>query len=721
MILPLLLALLATGGGALATYLYDAGASFASRLCAGICIGLTALGLTGFVTASFLGLTPLSIAISMAVVLSPSLVLLNPARRAQVLYDLNATLADIRSAMARPSGSDIGYFLYYAIAAVIFWQIFDRAMIEKPEGIYTGLLNNFGDLPFHLSVITGFAHGNNFPPDDPTYSGVRFTYPFLTDFIAAIFVRCGASLGQAMFVENFLVAIAFVGVIHRWAWEMLRDRVAALLTPLLVFLNGGLGFLLLFRDAGKNPDGISGTLQHLKPSFTIIPDTAWRWGNAISTLLVPQRGMLLGVPLAVIVFTQWWLATRTEAELQAERGGAEEKAKDVTKKLKKKAKKTGASQAASDFRASQSRRHPSLPISATVRMVGAGVVAGLLPLVHAHSFVAVMVVGATIAVIHIAFLQRYWREWIVFGLVASAVAVPQLWWSTHESAVNSSSFFAFAFGWDSAKETYFNWTFAGNQLLQSRPWLRAAFERAPDVALFWLRNAGFFIPLLFIAVFWRGKKPLVSRRLLLFYLPFTLCFIVPNVMKLAPWVWDNIKVLFYWWVASAPLVALLLARLWRASHPALRALSVVLFGGLVLAGALDVASIVARTGEYQVFDRNGVQFAELIKQQTEPRALILHAPVHNDPVFLTGRRSFMGYPGHIWTHGLEFVPREAEIRRIYSGLPDADALLGKNRIDYVVVGPLERAGMTVNEQFFSRFRKVGEVGEYRLYKVSQLP
>ena len=45
--------------------------------------------------------------------------------------------------------------------------------------------------------------------------------------------------------------------------------------------------------------------------------------------------------------------------------------------------------------------------------------------------------------------------------------------------------------------------------------------------------------------------------------------------------------------------------------------------------------------------------------------MIIHAPVHNTPVFLTGRRSVMGYPGHIWTHGLEFVQRESEIKRIY--------------------------------------------------------
>ncbi len=93
----------------------------------------------------------------------------------------------------------------------------------SPEGIFTGVLNNFGDLPFHLSVITSFAFGNNYPPEDPTYAGVRFTYPFLTDFVSAIFVRCGADLRQSMFIENFVVALAFVGLMHRWALDVARQ------------------------------------------------------------------------------------------------------------------------------------------------------------------------------------------------------------------------------------------------------------------------------------------------------------------------------------------------------------------------------------------------------------------------------------------------------------------------------------------------------------------
>ncbi|HLM25020.1 MAG TPA: hypothetical protein VK274_08180, partial [Pyrinomonadaceae bacterium] len=186
--------------------------------------------------------------------------------------------------------------------------------------------------------------------------------------------------------------------------------------------------------------------------------------------------------------------------------------------------------------------------------------------------------------------------------------------------------------------------------------------------------------------------------------------------KMAPWIWDNIKVLYYWWLASAPLVALLLAKLWRESRIR-RVIAVVLFACVTLAGALDVASIAMRSVKYQVFDAAGLHFAEFLKQQTAPRALIIHAPVHNTPVFLTGRRSLMGYPGHIWTHGLEFVQRESEIRRIYLGSPDAEQLIRKYGIQYAVVGPQEKIVTQVNDLFFSRFEKVGEVGEYRFYKI----
>jgi hypothetical protein len=659
----LLLALLVTFSGTVATYLYDENASFGARLCAGAALGLAALGLVSFVVASFIGLTGIAVLFTAAICCSPLAILADAANAKRFRQDLAAVSNNTRRLFLRPDAKSVGYFLFYAFTAVVLWRVFSRAVIQDEAGISTGLLNNFGDLPFHLSVITSFAFGNNFPPEDPTYAGVRFTYPFLSDFVSAVFVRCGADLRESMFIENFILALSFIGLIHRWALVMLRDKLAAIITPLIVLLNGGMGWILLFDKAGKNEGGLFGVLLDLPPSFTVIPETTWRWGNTISALLVPQRGFLMGLPLATIAFTQWWLAT--------EKARPAEPAKKTRAGDKKK----------SSWNEPVQTRFPL----ATRRMIAAGVAAGLLPLVHAHSFVVVMAMAGCLTLIHIQ-----WRDWFAFFAVASVLAIPQLLWSTSHSAVDAGTFFSWEVGWDHGND---------------------------NPIWFWFKNTGLFIPLIFTAVLMKGNGYLVGKRLLLFYLPFTLCFIIPNFVKMAPWIWDNIKVLFYWWLASAPLVALLLARLWRQG-PIRRIIAVLLFVCVTFAGALDVAGIALRKIQYDVFDAAGVRFAELIKERTAPRALIIHAPVHNTPVFLTGRRSLMGYPGHIWTHGLQFVQREGEIKRIYLGMPDADQLLQNYKIEYAVIGPHEKTIIPVNEKFFARFEKVGEVGEYKLYKIS---
>jgi hypothetical protein len=682
MIASLLLSLIAIASGTLLTYTYDEGAPLASRLSSGACIGVAAMALVGFVLALLFGLNPTTIGFTAALLLLPMLLLKSRPIRNQIDQDINQALKAISRASSKPDRWAFIYFLFYAGAAIVMWLVFDRALLEKPEGIYTGVLNNYGDLPFHISVITRFAFGQNYPPEDPTFSGVRFTYPFLTDFASAIFVRCGASLRNSLFIENWIIGVALVGVLHRFGLRLLRNRTAAILVPVLVILNGGLGWAMLFGDVNKSDAGVFHVLMNIQHSYTILPDVTqgWRWGNAVTSLLVPQRGFLLGIPLAVIVFTQWWDAMREKREEQRA-GGKESDAKRKGPKGKNK-------QPLEDSQTAD--KTPSLfalgSLLSSRRMIAAGCIAGLLPLVHAHSFIATMGVGGVLALINI----KKWGDWLAFFLVASVIAIPQLLWSTHGSAVSTKAFIGRDFGWGHGDE---------------------------NVIWFWFKNTGVFIPLLVAALLWKTDKYLIPRRLLLFYLPFTLCFIVPNLIKFAPWIWDNIKILFYWWIASAPIVALLLARLWEGNilhRTAAGALLVV----LTLAGGLDVFALLTRQGEYQEFDRDGVAFAETIKQQIPPRAMILHAPIHNTPIFLTGRRSLMGYPGHIWTHGIDSGPREADIKRIYAGSPNAPALLAKYGVDYVVVDPQERSVMAVNDAFFSRYPEVTTVGEYHLYKVT---
>ncbi|HKQ53157.1 MAG TPA: hypothetical protein VJT74_12360, partial [Pyrinomonadaceae bacterium] len=507
MLTALALALIAIAGGAALTHLWDEDAPLAARLCMGACVGFAALGLVGFVVAYAIGFSSTALVLTAAVVASPLALLVKPRLRAEVRRDFHDAARSVHRSVLHPTRRASLYFIFYVAVAVLLWLVFDRAMFEQPDGIYTGVQNNYGDLPFHLSIITSFADGANFPPEDPTFAGARFTYPFIADFVAACFVRAGATLQQALMLENYVLGLAFVGVLNRFTLKLTRDWAAGLIAPALVLFSGGLGFWHIWNDPRWAEKGLFRLLMDLPQQYTITPETGYRWGNSLTTLLIPQRGILLGFPLALIVFTIWWTASRSEEE------GKNKKVKGKSKKAK--------------------TAEPS-PSSSLLPFAAAGAIAGLLPLVHAHSFVVVMVVGAGVALLTGGLKQ--WRAWAAFFAVAVVVAAPQMWWATHGSSVRASDFFGPHFGWDRGAE---------------------------NVLRFWFKNTGLLIPLTVAALLWRERgvggasRPLVPRPLLLFYLPFTLCFIVPNLIKLAPWVWDNIKVIYYWFLASVPLVALL--------------------------------------------------------------------------------------------------------------------------------------------------------------------
>ncbi|HXI73961.1 MAG TPA: hypothetical protein VNG94_00145, partial [Pyrinomonadaceae bacterium] len=157
MIASLALSLIAIASGTLLTYTYDEGAPLAPRLSSGTCIGFAAMALIGFVLALLFGLNPFTIGFTAALLLLPVLLLKSRSIRNQIDQDINQALKAISRASSKPDRWAFIYFLFYAGVAIVMWLVFDRALLEKPEGLYTGVLNNYGDLPFHISVITRFA------------------------------------------------------------------------------------------------------------------------------------------------------------------------------------------------------------------------------------------------------------------------------------------------------------------------------------------------------------------------------------------------------------------------------------------------------------------------------------------------------------------------------------------------------------------------------------
>jgi hypothetical protein len=327
----------------------------------------------------------------------------------------------------------------------------------------------------------------------------------------------------------------------------------------------------------------------------------------------------------------------------------------------------------------------------------------MLPLIHLHSLVVLFVVAAFLFFFRI----ERWREWIAFGLGVSIIAVPELLWSMAGSATRTSEFFAWHFGWNKGEDENFLW--------------------------FWLKNTGIFIPILILGIFLtqrrkdtieeKGKKIEINqsqianrKSQILFYLPFVFLFFVSNIAKLAPWEWDNIKVLIYWFVGSLPFAAFALVWLWRA-NVILKIVTAGCFAALIFAGALDVWRTVSGQINYKVFDADAVKIAEQIKLKTAPNALFLNAPTYNSAIVLSGRRSLMRYLGHLSSHGINYTERENELKRIYAGEATAPILLGKHEIEYVLISPEERSSLAVSEDFFAKYPVTAESGQYRVYKI----
>jgi len=641
MLVALFFLALAIGSGTLLTFLFDKTIPFPARMCMGAAIGTAIASMTGYLLACALGLGAACLWVSAAVLLLPLLTLLKHNFRSQIRNDCSRAALAAGAVFKHPTRKQLAVIGLYAALAILLSALFSFAFYQGNDGLYTGVTNNLGDLTLHLQVINSFVHSQNFPPQDPTFAGVRFAYPFLCDVLTAMLVRAGASMTSAMWLQGWVLALALAGLMHYWTRLLTRSHLAGVIAVALVLFSGGLGWSWLFLDLHNSENGLIPLLGHLTHDYTINLDGLFRWGNSLTTLFIPQRSILLGVPLVIVIFCQWWIVVTAQADYVE-------------------------------------------PKNSRDRMLAAGVLAGLLPLIHAHSYLVVMVMGGCMALI----FRRTWRAWVWFVVPAIAVALPQALWLAGSGTLHARDYISWHFGWDH-----------GNL----------------NVVQFWILNLGFFLFALVMALVWRSSEFSTPRPLLKYYLPFLLCFIVPNLISLAPWIWDNIKVLFYWYLASAPLVALLLAKGLRQKS-GWRWITAGALAGMLLAGGLDVLRVVTDASPNREFTNADMAAAGAVLAHTGPRAVVLNAPTWQSAVYLTGRLSLLGYTGWIASRGLDYTQRQADIQQIYAGAPGTPALLKQYHVDYVLIGPPELASLPVNEQFWAQQNKVAEAGGYRLYR-----
>ena len=675
MLISLLLIAIATAGGLSVTYLVDDDAPLMWRIAAGNIVGCAVFGTIGFLLALAFGLNPGTVVGAAAVALSPVALFHRERFRRALTRDWSQAKGRLQGGNARK----FLRFAYYSFFFLLFFFFFDRAMLESSAGIFTGGSQNLGDLPFHLGAILSFTDANNFPPMNPSFAGARFSYPFIADLLTACAAKLGAPVRDAMFVQNVAWAFSLLVVLERFVFKLTADRLAARIAPALLIFSGGLGFIWFLGDYWGQGKSFFDFLNALPKDYTI--GDQFRWGNSMVVLFITQRSLLLGMPLTLIVLGYLWKVFATE-----------DLATEDTEK-------------ASEWVFFS----PRLRVSVSPFLVG--LLAGLLPLIHLHSLVVLFVVGTVLFILR----PERWVTWIAFAIGVGLIAVPELAWSASGSASETSKFFEWHFGWDKGDRNFLS---------------------------FWFLNTGLVIPLIIagLLLVWFWRQPVMepqSRKaakkksspsdistlpshispLIFFYIPFAFLFVVSNAAKLAPWEWDNIKVLIYWFVGSVPFIALAISWAWRQTNAAWKTAAAICFVVLIASGALDVWRTVSDQINYKVFDKDAVEIAAQIRTRTPAKALFLNAPTFNTAVVLSGRQSLMRYPGHLGSHGINYGQRESDVKQIYQGGPGAPALMEMYGIQYVIISPEERNKGGVNEQFFSSYPVAAESGQYRVYKI----
>lgn len=533
---------------------------------------------------------------------------------------------------------------------------YTHCLREADGALHVGQ-STYGDLPLHLGIVSSLRNAA-FPADYSILPGERLTYPFLMDSFSTSFMLFGMSLRWAVVLPGTLMmGLVFAGYMIL-ASRMASGRRAAVLATLFVFVNGGLGFLYSLDTLGvSNGSGSANPLQAgtwFDRLDTILygwyqtpanhADFTYynlRWSNIIADMLVPQRTFLGGwcilLPCVYLLY---------DGLVQRENG--------------------------------YNLRQTAL----------LGVMAGGLPLLHTHSFLALGLLSAGWMVYDLCHRGKI-RPWLLYGALACALAAPQLFLWTFRHTQSSSGFVRFQFNWVNNA--------SGAGLRDGYLW-------------FYIKNIGLPVLLLILALCDRNK-----RRKQIAAGAFAI-FIAAELVLFQPNEYDNNKLFYVWWALCAVLAADYAVEVFDR----LRGLrSRYVLAGIAAAVCLATGTLsIARecVSDYQMYSRSDVETAEWVEKNTAQDDTFISWTQHINPVSgLAGRRIVCGPGLWLYWHGYDLGEREEEIRRFYAD-PQANAdVLEKYQVDYIMIGDYERSSLIVNEEAIAaRYPLAFESGNGRL-------
>ena len=498
---------------------------------------------------------------------------------------------------------------------------------ELDGALYVGQSTN-GDLCLHLGIATGLR-GASFPPDYTILPGTLLGYPFLSDSMVTSMLLFGSDLALSFTLTGTLMmALVYTGFVL-FAWELTHRSAAVVLSFLLMFLNGGLGFLYTFDGALKDPTMLNNVFTGFYKTPTNMPELNLRWVNVIADMMLPQRTLLGGWTMLLPALYMLIDAVHT---------------RDL-------------------------RRYALL-----------GVWAGLMPMVHTHSFFALGLLscGVMLAQLLRAPSKKRLRclSWyLCYGVVALVLALPQLLTWTFPQTMGGGSL-SFHFNWVNNQ--------GNGRLIDGYFW-------------FWIKNVG-LVYLLMAPAALSTRRGGLMRSLSLGAL---VIYVVAEFIQFQPNPYDNNKLFYVAYMIMLPTVSMYLIHLWhRLRGVRGRAMLACLFiGASTISGALSIGREVV--SNYMLFGPDEVQAAAFIDENLPADAVFLTGNQHNNAVSsLAGRHIVCGTEIYLFYHGFDTsVQYKAEMQMLTNPGESAD-LFEAYGVNYIYISNIERFHLQADEDWF---------------------
>ncbi len=504
----------------------------------------------------------------------------------------------------------------------------------------------YGDLCMHLSIVTGLR-GAKLPTEYTILPGSPLGYPFLTDAMSTSLYILGMPLALSITVPGTLMCLLVYSGFLLLAYEMSGRVSVAVLASALLFFNGGLGFLYDFDLSGSDLSKIQEIFTGFYKTPANQPDLNLRWSNLVADLLLPQRTFLGG-----------WTLLLPALYLVREA-----------------------------FKKGELRLYLLTAVFAVA-----------LPLVHAHSLVALAIFSGC-ALFYMLITRPDMRRATLIGAgaylgIVVLLGLPQLLGVTMRQATNEG-FISLHVGWVNRN---------GTAAIDFPIW-------------FWLKNVGLPLIAMVLAVLdWKKehRMDLIGAAAI---------FIVADIIQFQPLAYDNNKLFYIWFLLTLPAASDWCVSLYdRMKGQRSRVLLAALFVTVsTLSGALSIARECAPDCDYELFSAADAEAGRYIDENTDTDAMFVTGQHHQNVVYaLAGRKVVCGPPLFLHWHGLPYQGRQAEVTAFYADPANHLDLIARYGVDYVVVSNWERysSDLIVDEAALDAlFPVVYDQGGFKLYKV----